>query len=401
MEYTQMELDVISTFKLFMNYDTEDANLNDNCTCLDVKEISKITGYDVKTTKGIAGSLTKKRLIFVDVVNINHKVLMVTDDGIREYFRLFGNNNNKEESNMFKVTEKATGAEFQAKAIEGGYEVYTLEGERYKKLKESTFKRNFKPVENNAEEQTEEKATEEPKPEEKSSQETTTEQAHEELSPEKREKMLDKIRKMLALAENNPSMEEGLAAALHAQKLMAKYNIHQDEVTLEEVKDQISSIFTHQNHKLALMGWRKSLGAIVAKNFRCKCYISGQDVVFRGYTSDAKIALDVYMTLYTIGNKLAKAEETKARKETGSAKGVYNSFALGYLRGIDEGFGEQCTALMIIVPKEVEEEYAEFSKDFGKSKSMQTNNINAEIYHKGKVEGKSVVKARAVAQKGE
>lgn len=391
MEYTEMELHVIESFKQFMNYDSLEANLNDNCTCLEVRELSEMLGYNIKTIKGIIGSLTKKDLIFVDIVNINQKVLMVTDEGIKEYFRLFGNNNNKEESNMFRVTEKATGAEFQAKKIEGGYEVYTLEGERYKKIKESTFKRNFKIEEDSTEEPTEEKT--EQKPQEKS-------EVHEEISPEKREKMLEKIRKMLALAQDNPSMEEGLAAALHAQKLMAKYNIHEEEVTLEEVKDQISSIFTHQNHKLALMGWRKHLGAIVAKNFRCKCYISGQDVVFRGYTQDANIALDVYMALYTIGNKLAKAEETKARKETGSAKGVYNSFALGYLRGIEEGFGEQCTALMIIIPKEVEEEYAEFSKDFGKSKGMQTHNLDGEIYAKGKAEGKSAVKARAVEKKG-
>lgn len=388
MEYTEMELHVIESFKQFMNYDSLEANLNDNCTCLEVRELSEMLGYNIKTIKGIIGSLTKKDLIFVDIVNINQKVLMVTDEGIKEYFRLFGNNNNKEKSNMFRVTEKATGAEFQAKAIEGGYEVYTLEGEFYKRVKENTFKRNYKLVEDSTEEQTEERATEES-------------QIHEELSPEKREKMMEKIRKMLALAQDNPSMEEGLAAALHAQKLMAKYNIHEDEVSLEEVKDEISSIFTHQNHKLALMGWRKVLGGIVAKNFRCKCYISGQDVVFRGYTQDAKIALDVYMALYTIGNKLAKAEETKARKETGSAKGVYNSFALGYLRGIEEGFGEQCTALMIIIPKEVEEEYAEFSKGFGKSKGMQTHNLDADIYNKGKVEGKSAVKARAVEKKGE
>lgn len=392
MEYTEMELHVIESFREFMNYDTLEANLGDNCTCLEVRELSEMLGYSIKTIKGIIGSLTKKDLIFVDIVNINHKVLMVTNEGIKEYFRLFGNNTNKEENNMIKVTEKATGTEFQAKKIDGGYEVYNLDGTKYKKIKDSTFKRNFKIEEDSTEEPTEEKT--EQKPQKKS-------EVHVELSAEKREKMLDKIRKMLALAQDNPSMEEGLAAALHAQKLMAKYNIHQEEVELEEVKDQISSIFTHQNHKLALMGWRKHLGAIVAKNFRCKCYIAGQDVVFRGYTQDANIALDVYMALYTIGNKLAKAEETKARKTTGSAKGVYNSFALGYLRGIEEGFGEQCTALMIIVPKEVEEEYAEFSKNFGKSKGMQTHNLDADIYNKGKVEGKSAVKARAVEKKGE
>ena len=44
---------------------------------------------------------------------------------------------------MIRTIERATGNEFQAKRIEGGYKVYTLAGEPYKKLKESTFKRYF------------------------------------------------------------------------------------------------------------------------------------------------------------------------------------------------------------------------------------------------------------------
>ena len=124
---------------------------------------------------------------------------------------------------MMRVIERATGIEMRAEAIDGGYQVFTLDGEKYKKLRESTFKKYFKEI-----------AEEQPNANE--------------VSAEKREKMIEKIKKMMALAENNPSEEEALSAALQAHKLMMKYNIHESEVTLEEVKEDIVSIFTEQKH---------------------------------------------------------------------------------------------------------------------------------------------------------
>ena len=42
---------------------------------------------------------------------------------------------------------------------------------------------------------------------------------------ENMERILEKIRRALALAGDNPNEHEALAAALKAQELMAKYNI--------------------------------------------------------------------------------------------------------------------------------------------------------------------------------
>ena len=41
----------------------------------------------------------------------------------------------------------------------------------------------------------------------------------------KEQKIIETIKKCLALASNNPSEEEARAAALKAQQLLAKYNI--------------------------------------------------------------------------------------------------------------------------------------------------------------------------------
>ena len=286
---------------------------------------------------------------------------------------------------MIKVIERATGNTFTAKAIEGGYELFTLSGEPYKKLKDSTFKRNFK-VSEEAEDN-------------KTSKKSKTEDPVVELTDEQREKMMDKIRKILKLAQDNPSMEEGLSAALQAQKLMAKYNIHKEDVELEEIKDEIGSVFTDQKHNSSLHTWRKSLAMIIARNFRCKCYMNGQDVVFRGYISDAKIAKDIFMSLYAIGDRLGSKAYMDQLTNTGSGKGAYNSFVMGFLKGIEEGLGEQCTALMVIVPKEVEQEYAEFSANFKRGRAVSVSITDGELYKKGKVEGKAAVKSRQLESK--
>lgn len=274
---------------------------------------------------------------------------------------------------MMNVIERATGIEMRAEAIDGGFQVYTMDGEKYKKLRESTFKKYFKAT---AEEH-KKAANDEP------------------ISVEKREKMIEKIKKMMALAENNPSEEEALAAALQAHKLMVKYNIHEEDVSLEEVKDDITSVFSQQKHNSHLMSWRKQLSAVVAKAFRCKAYVSGQDVVFRGYRQDAELALDVYLMLYTVGDDLGGKAYAEQMKNTGSGKGAYNSYCLGFLHGVSAAFDEQCTALMVVIPTEVEEEWKEFSAGFRTAKS-HVKSVDSKLFNKGYNEGKQTVKSRSI-----
>lgn len=316
---------------------------------------------------------------------------------------------------FIKVIEKATGVEYRAEAIEGGFQVYLLSGEAYKKLRESTFKKYFKPVKNE-EAATDSKKQEAPvnpepevkaaeaeqqpkaKAEKKASKEKATEQeAKKELSPEEREKMIEKVKKILALAENNPSQEEALSAALQAQRLMAKYNIHEDDVELDEIKEnEIDSVFSEQKHDSSFHSWRKQLATVVAKNFRCKCYLRRGDVVFRGFKADAEIALEVYLTLYAIGDKLGSQKYKEELARTGSGKGVYTSFTLGFVLGVEEALNQQCTALLVITPKAVEEEWEQFSAGFGKSKATSTRVNNYDAFSSGKTEGKAAVTSRGI-----
>ena len=334
---------------------------------------------------------------------------------------------------MLRAIERATGIEYKVKKIEGGFEIYTIDGEKYKNLKESTFKRYFKPVKAaEAEQPVEEPTPEEPEydePEQETvepeaeEQETTQEeepktekkskksdkkqkkeekkQVTVELTGVDRDNMIEKIKKMFNLSENNPSVEEATSAVLMAQKLMAKYNINEEDLSLEEVKDdEIGYMATTLRHDSSLHTWRKNLGMVVAKNFRVKCYMLGKDVTFRGFKADVEIAVEVFTYLYALGNKLGSKKYHDQLKETGSAKDVYNSFVGGFLEGIEEALNEQCTALMLVIPKAVEEEYEIFGKENFKGKQKGLMSVVAgKIYEEGKIEGKAAVKSRQLKDK--
>lgn len=61
------------------------------------------------------------------------------------------------------------------------------------------------------------------------------------------EKIIVKIQNLLDLANNNPNENEAVAAALKAQELMAKYNVHVESV--HEMQEEIDeAIFNNMEH---------------------------------------------------------------------------------------------------------------------------------------------------------
>lgn len=215
----------------------------------------------------------------------------------------------------------------------------------------------------------------------------------------KQEKMIEVVKKLMALSQNNPSQEEALSAALKAQELMAKYNISEaqlgeklDSTTINSASFNFKgNINDCDNHK-----WKYSLAHIVADNFRCEVYITGSHMVnFFGYEQDAKVAAEVFGTLYKIGDRLGRRECGRAKKICGSVKGVYNSFILGFLKGLKEALEKQCTALMIVTPKEVKEQFTNMTAGWSKKTSrVQATNYNLDAYNNGIVEGRNAAEKR-------
>lgn len=214
------------------------------------------------------------------------------------------------------------------------------------------------------------------------------------------EKIIEKIKKCLALAANNPSEEEAKAAALQAQKLLAKYNIAMADIdTGSDDKEEITeeSVF-FSDLSNSKRGWKYQLAAIVAKNFRCRHFFYGKSAVaFYGYSTDVLAACEVFKFLFKTGDRLADREAHRAFRSTGVTKGVYNSFVKGYLAGLQDALNKQCVALMIVTPEEVKSAYQERSKDFGTMNAgMRSTSLNSDAYKKGFEAGKDAMAQRSI-----
>lgn len=211
------------------------------------------------------------------------------------------------------------------------------------------------------------------------------------------EKILNKIKNLLDLANNNPNENEAIAAALKAQELMAKYNIELDQLDDKKETREIVEEVYYQSGKHEMKKWKIGLAAIIAQNFRCKTYfLGGQDVVFYGFKEDAKIALEVFTYLYEIGNKFAVRYYNKCKKEGKETRGVMNTYLVGFRDGVAEVLEKQCTALMIVIPKEVTESYDEMSKGWKKMKSTLRLSGDTSAYSNGKSDGKDMATARSI-----
>ena len=208
------------------------------------------------------------------------------------------------------------------------------------------------------------------------------------------EKIINKINKLLALADTNRNNEEqeAIAASLQVQKLLAKYNLSMADVTGEREEEEIEQSIADVGYGKK---WKYTLARAIATNFACKYYSLGHEqIVFYGYKADIIAARRVFMYLFHVGNKLANQFVKKSREKNGSANGIYNSFCLGFVSGVKKELDKQCVALAIVVQPKVEESWKVFSSEFENLKNSGITANNEEAYQEGFIEGKRALNAQ-------
>lgn len=92
-----------------------------------------------------------------------------------------------------------------------------------------------------------------------------------------------------------------------------------------------------------------------------------------------------FKLLFEVGNKESAKYYQKERQKylnvhniRFDGRGIKNAFLNGYLIGIKESLEKQCTALMIVVPKKVEEKYIDRTSSFHSFSSSFRIRINQE-----------------------
>lgn len=205
-----------------------------------------------------------------------------------------------------------------------------------------------------------------------------------------KDQLMAKVNKLLALAGNNPSQEEANAAFLKAQKLIAQYNLNMDEFS--EEKEQIVLLAATHKH---INGARIHLAAALAKNFRCRVMMVGRTVHFMGYKTDAEVCVKVFNYAYEVADRQGMRVQREHKKQGLPVQGVYNSYMLGFCKGIKEVLDEQCRALMIVVPEEVDEEVKRQSTGTYKG-GTRLNGWDSSAYESGKAAGRDHMRSRQI-----
>lgn len=209
-----------------------------------------------------------------------------------------------------------------------------------------------------------------------------------------KEQVIEKIKKLLAMAADNSTEHEAQTALLMAQKLMAKYNVN---VEMTDAKETVAYAKEECVHRYDA-AYRKPLAKVIADNFRCEYYLRGSQIVFFGRDFDARVAKEAFEYAYEFAMREGNKLENKAYAERGTAKGVHSSYTAGFIAGLKSALEAQCTALMVVTPQDVKDEFANMSANWGKARGgfRLNSNIDAEAWRQGHHDGQTVMNGRRV-----
>lgn len=173
------------------------------------------------------------------------------------------------------------------------------------------------------------------------------------MTAEISEKIVNKIAKLFELANNNSSDAEAKSALLMAQQWMVKYGLTASDI------DRTTNLpeAVRCEHKWDA-GWRKQLAIVLAPNYRCKPFLSGNQIYFIGFPGDAQTCKQCFEGTYSFIYKRANQEYDKAKNNGLPTRGIANSYAMGFCAGIKSILSEQCKALQVTVPTAVENEFS-------------------------------------------
>lgn len=221
--------------------------------------------------------------------------------------------------------------------------------------------------------------------------------------------VMDRVKKLMALARNNPNGHEAAAAALKAQRLMAENGIDTADFDNDMADSDNGSIGEEYSLRSG-RSWRFALAASIAECFRCRCFIDGPSVGFYGANSDRRICKEVFEGLYYVGNKLGLQavrnykEFYPRRKHTG----VYDQYVKGFTNGVRNQLTIQAKALMVLIPPQVNTQFDLIYTKEAKLRTppSMTHRARAEgvartIFKEGYLEGKRAVSQSLEARYGD
>ncbi len=225
------------------------------------------------------------------------------------------------------------------------------------------------------------------------------------------EKILHKVRALLNLAKNggDPDSNEAQTALLMAQRFMAENGIDETEVadTTEVIHPrEVLNDYATEFEKLCW--WKKSLGRVIAQNFRCYSYLNKSKgytrLAFMGLKQDTEIAIIAFSfatdSIRFGADKFMKAYRKEHILHNGYRPGisqqraVRNNYVEGWISGLDAQYNEQVSkegwGLVLTKDELVTQTYKDLdlkrgqSSQYTRRESLAGQDAYTKGYHDGK-----------------
>ena len=206
-----------------------------------------------------------------------------------------------------------------------------------------------------------------------------------------KEKVLDKIKKCLALSQS-ANEHEAAQALRQAQALMKKYEVNAEDVALSKVSEQKA------DRKMAfkLADWQWGIANMISDIFGCQSYQRGKTMMFYGIENRAEISAYAFDVVY----RQISADRRKFLKTCRERKPVHRTYlADQFCNGWIKGAWEMVKKFEIsneekaIMDGYVKKEYpymTEARTRDAKSSILQGSEIEYEALAKGMESGKQV-----------
>lgn len=206
-----------------------------------------------------------------------------------------------------------------------------------------------------------------------------------------KESIIEKVRKLLRLAERAGTPEESQTAFARASELLYKYKIERSELGSLDEKREIAKAVSEQGFACNWYPWADDLIPTIAENFACEYFTKHcrgdrkEYAGFIGLKEDAEIAKVVFDNAFAYV-KLKTAGMTRQYKYF---------YGKGFVTGLNEKFQEmrrakEQFAIVMKPPKEATDYITRTCKTvIIKSKSYEVDWASAAAYERGKEAGKA------------
>ena len=209
--------------------------------------------------------------------------------------------------------------------------------------------------------------------------------------------IIEKIKKLLALANSSNEFEAALAAS-HAQRLLSTHNLGMADIEASHKPDKADKI--EMGAAKTLSKWVRNLSAGVCDAFDCQAIHNTTKGVltFIGVGSDAQVAAYTFTYLDRTVRKLCSAYMKRHVSDTTTGRNRElrrQSYYLGAVSTITARLGEQkvCTPITpgALVPLK-EALIKQTIDEMGKMRTMHSRRsyIHSDAYAKGQNDGRQV-----------